>query len=110
LTSSKSALTFIVATVVIDMLGVGLAWPILPQLVRELSGTDISNSAAIYGLLMSGFAAVQFIISPFVGALSDKYGRRPILLISLGGLCLDYIILALAPNLAWLVIGGLPRN
>ena len=105
MTSNKSALTFIIATVVIDMLGVGLVWPILPQLVRELSGRDIADSAALYGLLLSGFAAVQFVISPFVGALSDKYGRRPILLLSLGGLCLDYIILAMAPNLAWLVIG-----
>ncbi|MEM8751015.1 MAG: TCR/Tet family MFS transporter [Pseudomonadota bacterium] len=105
LTKRKTALLFIIATVVIDMLGVGLAWPILPQLVRELSGTDIAESAVIYGLLMSGFALVQFIISPFIGALSDRFGRRPILLISLAGLCADYIILALAPNLAWLVIG-----
>ena len=87
------------------MLGVGLAWPILPQLVKQLSGQSFSDSALIYGILMSGFALVQFVISPFVGMLSDKYGRRPVLLISLGGLCLDYIILALAPNLAWLVIG-----
>ncbi len=101
----KTALIFIIATVVIDMLGVGLAWPILPKLVGELSGQPIENTALLYGLLMSGFAAVQFVLSPFVGALSDRFGRRPILLISLGGLCLDYIILALAPNLAWLIIG-----
>ena len=99
-----SPLTFIILTVVIDMLGVGLAWPILPQLVRELSGLEVSNAAFVYGVLMSGFALIQFLISPFVGMLSDRYGRRPILLISLGGLSIDYIILALAPNLAWLVI------
>ena len=99
-----SPLTFIILTVVIDMLGVGLAWPILPQLVRELSGLEVSNAAFVYGALMSGFALIQFLISPFVGMLSDRYGRRPILLISLGGLSIDYIILALAPNLAWLVI------
>ncbi|MFD0917557.1 MFS transporter [Pseudahrensia aquimaris] len=99
------ALFFIILTVVIDMLGVGLAWPILPQLVEELSGADFSDSALIYGFLMSGFALVQFFVSPFVGMLSDRYGRRPILLISLFGLGVDYIILALAPNLWWLVVG-----
>lgn len=94
-----SALTFIILTVIIDMIGVGLAWPILPQLVKELSGQTLGDSALIYGLLMSGFAAVQFLVSPFVGMLSDRFGRRPILLISLFGLGVDYIILALAPNL-----------
>ncbi len=87
------------------MLGVGLAWPILPQLVKELSGQGISDSALIYGFLISGFALVQFAVSPFIGMLSDRFGRRPILLISLAGLGVDYIILALAPNLTWLVIG-----
>lgn len=98
-------LAFIILTVVIDMLGVGLAWPILPQLVKQLSGENFAQSALIYGFLMSGFALVQFLVSPFVGMLSDRFGRRPILLISLAGLTVDYIILALAPNLAWLVIG-----
>ncbi|MEP1207405.1 MAG: TCR/Tet family MFS transporter [Rhizobiaceae bacterium] len=100
-----SPLTFIILTVVIDMLGVGLAWPILPQLVRELSGLEVSQAAFIYGALLSGFALVQFLISPFIGMLSDRFGRRPILLISLAGLTIDYIILAMAPNLTWLVIG-----
>jgi DHA1 family tetracycline resistance protein-like MFS transporter len=98
-------LTFIILTVVIDMLGVGLAWPILPQLVRDLSGQEISQAAFTYGVLMSGFALIQFLISPFIGMLSDRFGRRPVLLISLGGLSVDYIILAMAPNLAWLVVG-----
>lgn len=89
------------------MIGVGLAWPILPQLVKQLSGETMAQSALIYGLLMSGFALVQFLISPFVGMLSDRFGRRPILLISLAGLTVDYIILALAPNLIWLIIGRL---
>lgn len=87
------------------MLGVGLAWPILPQLVRELSGQNIASSAFIYGVLVSGFALVQFLVSPFIGMLSDRFGRRPILLMSLAGLTVDYVILALAPNLTWLVIG-----
>lgn len=100
-----ASLTFVFITVVIDMLGVGLAWPILPQLVRELSGRDVSETAVIYGLLVSGFALVQFLLGPLVGMLSDRFGRRPILLFSLAGLCIDYIILALAPNLMWLIVG-----
>lgn len=103
----KTALTFIIATVVIDMLGIGLAWPILPQLVKELSGGPIGESAAIYGLLLSGYALVQFFVGPLVGLLSDRFGRRPVLLIALGGLGVDYLILALAPDLWWVVIGRL---
>ena len=103
--SKTSPLVFIIVTVVIDMIGVGLAWPILPQLVKQLSGQTVAQSAVIYGLLISGFAVVQFLISPFVGMLSDRFGRRPILLILLAGLTVDYIILALAPNLTWLIIG-----
>ena len=87
------------------MLGVGLVWPILPQLVKELSGQSFSASALTYGLLMSGFALVQFLVSPFIGMLSDRFGRRPVLLISLAGLSVDYVILAMAPNLTWLVVG-----
>jgi len=100
----RSALTFILITVCIDMLGVGLAWPILPQLVTQLSGQTVADSAFIYGVLLAGFAAMQFLVSPFVGMLSDRFGRRPILLISLAGLSVDYVILALAPNLTWLVV------
>ena len=100
----KTALTFIIATVVIDMLGVGLAWPILPQLVKELSGQTVGEAAAIYGLLMSGYAIIQFLLGPTVGMLSDRFGRRPVLLVSLFGLGIDYVILALAPNLAWIVV------
>ncbi len=80
-------------------------WPILPQLVRQLSNASLAGSITIYGLLLSGFALIQFLLSPFVGMLSDRYGRRPILLISLLGLSADYLILALAPNMAWLVVG-----
>ncbi len=86
------------------MLGVGLAWPILPQLVKQLSGESVSDSALTYGLLLAGFAAVQFLVSPFVGMLSDRFGRRPVLLFSLAGLSIDYVALALAPSLTWLVV------
>ncbi|MGI9356719.1 MAG: TCR/Tet family MFS transporter [Rhizobiaceae bacterium] len=100
----KTALTFIIATVVIDMLGVGLAWPILPQLVKELSGKTVGEAAAVYGLLVSGYAFIQFLLGPIVGMLSDRFGRRPVLLASLAGLGIDYVILALSPNLAWVVV------
>ncbi|MEL7272459.1 MAG: MFS transporter [Pseudomonadota bacterium] len=103
----KAPLYIIIATVVIDMLGVGLAWPILPQLVKELSGASVGEAAWIYGLLTSGFALVQFTFGPAMGMISDKYGRRPVLLLSLLGLGISYLVLALAPSMLWLVIGRL---
>jgi len=87
------------------MLGIGLAWPILPKLVEELTGGSVSHAATLYGLLVSGYALMQFIFGPVMGALSDRFGRRPILLIALAGLGLDYIILALAPTIWWVVAG-----
>lgn len=105
MTAPKSAVTFILITVVINMLGIGLAWPILPKLVEELTGGSVSEAATVYGLLVSGYALMQFVFGPIMGALSDRFGRRPVLLIALTGLGLDYIILALAPTIAWVVVG-----
>jgi len=104
---SNSATTFIFITVVIDMLGIGLVWPIMPKLIEEMTGGPVSNAATIYGLLVSGYALMQFLFGPIMGILSDRYGRRPIILISLAGLGVDYVILALAPNLTWIVVGRL---
>ena len=87
------------------MLGIGLVWPILPALVRELSGRGIDQAALIYGALISVYAVMQFLVGPLIGVLSDRFGRRPVLLISLFALGVDYVILALAPSLAWLVVG-----
>ena len=89
------------------MLGIGLVWPILPKLIEEMTVGTISNAAVIYGLLVSGYALMQFLFGPIMGILSDRFGRRPVILISLAGLGVDYIILALAPNLAWIIIGRL---
>ncbi len=89
------------------MLGVGLVWPILPKLVEEMTGGPISNAATVYGLLVSGYALMQFIFGPIMGLLSDHFGRRPIILICLAGLGLDYLILALAPNMTWIIVGRL---
>ena len=101
----RTALTFIVATLVIDMLGIGLVWPILPLLIEELTGRDVGDAALIYGVLLSVYAVMQFLLGPLIGTLSDRFGRRPVLLISLFALGVDYVILALAPSLAWLVVG-----
>ena len=86
------------------MLGVGLVWPILPQLVRELTGQEIEQAALTYGLLTSGFALILFFSSPILGLLSDHFGRRPILLVSLAILGVDYLIMANAQNIYWLIV------
>jgi MFS transporter, DHA1 family, tetracycline resistance protein len=96
---------FIFITLVIDVLGIGLIIPILPALLQQFAGGDISKASRYSGLLMAAYAVMQFIFSPIMGGLSDKFGRRPVLLFSLFGFGLDYILLGFAPNLAWLFIG-----
>ncbi len=99
----KAPVTFVLILTVINMLGVGLAWPILPKLVEQLAGGGISNAAFIYGFIATAYAVAQFIFSPLMGAMSDAWGRKPVLLASQAGLCLDYLVMAFAPNLGWLV-------
>ena len=77
--------------------------PVLPQLIEELSG-DISSAAVSYGLIVSVYAAMQFIFGPLLGALSDRFGRRPVILFSLVGLAIHYVLLGLAPSLVWIAI------
>jgi MFS transporter, DHA1 family, tetracycline resistance protein len=96
---------FIFITLVIDVLGIGIIIPILPSLLKEFAHGDISLASRYSGLLMASYAVMQFIFSPIMGGLSDKFGRRPVLLFSLFGFGLDYILLGFAPNLAWLFIG-----
>ncbi len=84
------------------MLGVGLAWPILPKLVEEFTGGDISNAAFVYGFIATAYAVAMFAFSPLMGALSDAWGRKPVLLIAQAGLGIDYLVMAVAPNLWWL--------
>ena len=104
--SSKSAaIGFIFVTLLIDVIGLGIIIPVIPQLIEELIQGDISEAAKYGGWLGFAYAFVQFIFSPLVGNLSDKYGRRPIILISLFGFAIDYIVLALSPNIYWLFIG-----
>lgn len=99
------ALLFIFITLLIDVIGLGIIIPVLPTLLKEITGEGIDAAANYTGWLMMAFSLMQFIFSPILGSLSDKYGRRPILLLSLFGFGLDYILLAYAPNLTWLFIG-----
>ncbi len=103
--NKKSSLGFIFVTILIDCIGFGVIIPVVPNLIRELSGQTIANSSEIGGLLLVAYAVAQFLFAPIVGGLSDKFGRRPILLISLFGLGIDYIFLSFAPSLAWLFVG-----
>jgi MFS transporter, DHA1 family, tetracycline resistance protein len=101
----QSAMGFIFVTLLIDVMGWGLIIPVMADLIAELKHIPI-NEASTYGaLLLSVFAITQFLFAPVVGNLSDKYGRRPILLISLLGFGIDYIVLALAPTYGWLFLG-----
>ncbi|MFA5552557.1 MAG: TCR/Tet family MFS transporter [Trueperaceae bacterium] len=101
----NAALPFILITIVIDVLGIGLLIPVLPELVTELAGGDLSRGSSYYGWFIAVYAAMQFLFAPVLGGLSDRYGRRPVLLISLLGGGLDYLVMALAPNLTILFIG-----
>ena len=99
-----AAVGFIFVTLLLDITGLGIIIPVLPQLLQELTGSDVSQAARYGGWLLFAYAFFQFLFAPLVGALSDRYGRRPVLLLSLLGFGLDYIVLALAPTLAWLFI------
>jgi MFS transporter, DHA1 family, tetracycline resistance protein len=96
-------LLVILAAITLDAVGIGLIFPILPALLRELTLT--TEVAAIYGVILAVYALMQFLFAPVLGMLSDRYGRRPVLLVSLAGAAIDYLIMAFAPSL-WLVFIG----
>ncbi|HZP48324.1 MAG TPA: TCR/Tet family MFS transporter [Vicinamibacterales bacterium] len=102
---SRAAFAFVFVTVLLDMLALGVIVPVLPLLVVSLSGGDTARGAAIYGLFGTTFAAMQFVFSPVLGSLSDRFGRRRVILLSNVGLGLDYVLMALAPSLWWLLAG-----
>lgn len=104
-TSRQGAVLFILITVLLDMLSFGIIIPVLPKLVEEFFSGDTAQAAILYGLMGTAWAFMQFFCSPIQGALSDRFGRRPVVLLSNFGLGLDYIVMALAPNVAWLVGG-----
>ena len=100
-----AAVAFILVTVVLDVLAFGIVVPVLPKLIETFRGGNTASAAMTYGVFATAWALMQFVFSPVLGVLSDRYGRRPVLLISLTGLGLDYVLMALAPTLAWLFIG-----
>lgn len=101
----RAALAFILVTVFIDVLSFGLIIPVLPKLIVDLSGGDTARAAKVFGLFGTVWALMQFICSPIIGSLSDRFGRRPVILLSCLGLGLDFVFMALAPTIAWLFVG-----
>jgi MFS transporter, DHA1 family, tetracycline resistance protein len=101
----QAALNFIFVTVLIDMLAFGMIIPVLPILVQNFVAGNAVRAAEMYGLFGTAWALMQLIFSPVQGSLSDHFGRRPVILISCAGLGLDFILMALAPNLWWLLVG-----
>ena len=104
-TDRKAAVGFIFITLLIDVMGWGLIIPVMPKLISQLKNISVNEASAYGGILLSTYAITQFLFSPVIGNLSDKYGRRPVLLSSLLGFGIDYIILALAPTYGWLFLG-----
>jgi MFS transporter, DHA1 family, tetracycline resistance protein len=101
----RAAFVFVFITVLLDMLALGIVVPVLPKLVVDFLSGDTARAAEIYGVFGTVWALMQFVFSPVHGALSDRFGRRPLILLSNFGLGLDYILMALAPNLWWLFVG-----
>ncbi|HEU5055244.1 MAG TPA: TCR/Tet family MFS transporter [Kofleriaceae bacterium] len=105
--AKRAALAFIFVTLLIDVLAFGVIIPVLPHLVEQLSGGSTSTAAYWVGTFGTMFALIQFLATPVQGALSDRFGRRPVILLSCLGLGLDFVFMALAPTLAWLFVGRL---
>ena len=103
--SRKPAIKFIFVTLLIDIIGWGIIIPVMPTLLSTMEGVDVGKASSLNGWLLFAFSITQFVFAPVVGNLSDRYGRRPILLVSLFGFGLDYILLSWAPTIEWLFLG-----
>ena len=101
----KFAVTFVFITVFLDMVGFGLVMPVLPRLIEEVSGADLASASIWGGWLFFAYGGMQFLFGPAIGNLSDAVGRRPVLLLSVFGLAVDYLLTGFAPNMTWLFIG-----
>ena len=101
----KHALVFVATVVLLDVIGFGLILPVLPRLLVELTGDSLSEAAIDGGWLAFVYAAMQFVCAPVLGNLSDRYGRRPVLLFAVGALGIDYLVMGFAPTLGWLFVG-----
>ena len=100
-----ASIALVLATVAIDALGFGIVVPIVPTLVIQLGGVSPARASLWMGALLTAFSVMQFLCAPLLGALSDRFGRRPVLLTALAGMCANYLLLAWAPSLAWLFLG-----
>ena len=96
---------FILVTLFLDTLGIGLIIPVLPRLLENMVGGDLPAASRYTGIFLAVYAGMQFLFAPILGGLSDRFGRRAVILASLLGATLDYVLLALAPNLGWLFVG-----
>lgn len=103
--SKNKSLLFIFITILVDVIGIGIIIPVTPKLIQHLTGEGISEASIYGGMLAISYALMQFVFSPVLGGLSDRFGRRPVLLIALLGLGIDYIFMAFAPSIAWLFVG-----
>lgn len=101
----RGAVAFIFVTVMLDMLALGMIAPVLPKLVVTFLGGDTGRASEVFGVFGTAFALMQFVFSPLLGVLSDRFGRKPLIVLSNLGLGLDYVVMALAPNVAWLFAG-----
>lgn len=99
-----AATAFILVTAVLDILSMGIVIPVLPMLIEEFAGSN-ADAGWLNGLFVALWAAMQFVFSPLIGSISDRYGRRPVILISCAGMAADWVLMALAPNLWWLAVG-----
>lgn len=100
----QAAIAFIFVTAVLDIVAMGIIIPVLPSLIEEFAGSN-ADAGWINGVFVALWAFMQFVCSPIIGSLSDRYGRRPVILLSTAGLAADYVLMALAPNLWWLALG-----
>jgi len=101
----KPALSFIFLTLLIDIIGLGIIIPVLPALIQELTGGTLADASRYGGWMLFAYALMQFVCAPIMGGLSDRFGRRPVLLASLFGFGLDYFLMAMAPTIGWLFAG-----
>lgn len=102
---SRHAVTFVLITVFLDMVGIGLIIPVLPALIGDVGHVDIATASIIGGWMYLAFSLAQFAFAPLMGNLSDRFGRRPLLLLAIAGLGIDYVLQAMAPNVGWLYVG-----